>query len=153
MRHYRFVLDWQLPSKLLESQFRLCGTGSSTGSLMVRLISAHKYFFKWSKRLLPSVLISPWFGFFVGCNCGWFISRFGPRRFEWHLLQELWWTVIWSGLLFITKGHQVPAWGSEELLNMAANIEGHPDKYAVVVASYYPIFSYNLIQSDTFLCV
>lgn len=30
----------------------------------------------------------------------------------------------------VLAGHQVPAWGSEELLNMAAEIEGHPDNVA-----------------------
>jgi len=39
---------------------------------------------------------------------------------------------IVGGLLagLVLAGHQVPAWGSEELLNMAANIEGHPDNVA-----------------------
>ena len=27
-------------------------------------------------------------------------------------------------------GHRVPTWGSEELLNLAAEIEGHPDNVA-----------------------
>lgn len=30
----------------------------------------------------------------------------------------------------VLAGHQVPTWGSEELLNMAAEIEGHPDNVA-----------------------
>jgi len=30
----------------------------------------------------------------------------------------------------VLAGHQVPAWGSEDLLNMAADIEGHPDNVA-----------------------
>eukprot|EP00981_Chlorochromonas_danica_P006180 scaffold1307_cov166-Ochromonas_danica.AAC.2 len=30
----------------------------------------------------------------------------------------------------VLAGHQVPAWGSEDLLNMAAEIEGHPDNVA-----------------------
>jgi len=31
---------------------------------------------------------------------------------------------------FVLAGHRVPAWGSEELLNLAAEIEGHPDNVA-----------------------
>ena len=31
---------------------------------------------------------------------------------------------------FVLAGHRVPTWGSEELLNLAANIEGHPDNVA-----------------------
>lgn len=30
----------------------------------------------------------------------------------------------------VLAGHQVKAWGAEEILNMAANIEGHPDNVA-----------------------
>lgn len=39
---------------------------------------------------------------------------------------------IVGGLIagLVLAGHQVPAWGSEELLNMAAEIEGHPDNVA-----------------------
>lgn len=33
----------------------------------------------------------------------------------------------------VLAGHQVPAWGSEELLNMAAEIEGHPDNVAPAI--------------------
>jgi homoserine kinase len=38
----------------------------------------------------------------------------------------------------VLAGHQVPAWGSEELLNLAAEIEGHPDK-SVAPLPPYPI--------------
>lgn len=31
---------------------------------------------------------------------------------------------------FVLAGHRVPTWGSEELLNLAAEIEGHPDNVA-----------------------
>jgi len=31
---------------------------------------------------------------------------------------------------FVIAGYRVPAWGSEELLNLAAEIEGHPDNVA-----------------------
>lgn len=31
---------------------------------------------------------------------------------------------------FVLAGHRVSTWGSEELLNLAANIEGHPDNVA-----------------------
>lgn len=39
---------------------------------------------------------------------------------------------IVGGLIagLVLAGHRVPAWGSEELLNMAAEIEGHPDNVA-----------------------
>ena len=39
---------------------------------------------------------------------------------------------IVGGLLAgcVLAGHRVPTWGSEELLNMAAEIEGHPDNVA-----------------------
>jgi homoserine kinase len=39
---------------------------------------------------------------------------------------------IVGGLIagFVLAGHRVPTWGSEELLNMAAEIEGHPDNVA-----------------------
>lgn len=39
---------------------------------------------------------------------------------------------IVGGLMagLVLAGHQVPTWGSEELLNMAAEIEGHPDNVA-----------------------
>ena len=39
---------------------------------------------------------------------------------------------IVGGLLCgcVLAGHRVPTWGSEELLNMAAEIEGHPDNVA-----------------------
>jgi homoserine kinase len=39
---------------------------------------------------------------------------------------------IVGGLIagLVLAGHQVQAWGSEELLNMAAEIEGHPDNVA-----------------------
>jgi len=39
---------------------------------------------------------------------------------------------IVGGLLagLVLAGHQLPAWGSEELLNMACEIEGHPDNVA-----------------------
>lgn len=39
---------------------------------------------------------------------------------------------IVGGLIagLVLAGHQVPTWGSEELLNMAAEIEGHPDNVA-----------------------
>lgn len=39
---------------------------------------------------------------------------------------------IVGGLIagLVLAGHRVPAWGSEELLNMAADIEGHPDNVA-----------------------
>lgn len=33
----------------------------------------------------------------------------------------------------VLAGHKVPAWGSEELLNMAAEIEGHPDNVAPAI--------------------
>lgn len=33
----------------------------------------------------------------------------------------------------VLAGHQVPAWGSEDLLNMAAEIEGHPDNVAPAI--------------------
>lgn len=33
----------------------------------------------------------------------------------------------------VLAGHQVKAWGSEELLNMAAEIEGHPDNVAPAI--------------------
>ncbi|KAJ1412253.1 ribosomal protein S5 domain 2-type protein [Ochromonadaceae sp. CCMP2298] len=33
----------------------------------------------------------------------------------------------------VLAGHQVKAWGAEDLLNMAADIEGHPDNVAPVV--------------------
>ena len=33
----------------------------------------------------------------------------------------------------VLAGHRVPMWGSEELLNMAAEIEGHPDNVAPVL--------------------
>ena len=33
----------------------------------------------------------------------------------------------------VLAGHRVPAWGSEELLNMAAEIEGHPDNVAPAI--------------------
>lgn len=33
----------------------------------------------------------------------------------------------------VLAGHQLPAWGSEELLNMAAEIEGHPDNVAPAI--------------------
>lgn len=44
--------------------------------------------------------------------------------------------LIVISLFFSRSGHQVPAWGSEELLNMAANIEGHPDKYVALCFSW-----------------
>jgi homoserine kinase len=39
---------------------------------------------------------------------------------------------IVGGLIagLVLAGHRVPAWGSEELLNLAAEIEGHPDNVA-----------------------
>lgn len=39
---------------------------------------------------------------------------------------------IVGGLIagLVLAGHRVPTWGSEELLNMAAEIEGHPDNVA-----------------------
>lgn len=39
---------------------------------------------------------------------------------------------IVGGLIagFVLAGHRVPTWGSEELLNLAAEIEGHPDNVA-----------------------
>lgn len=42
---------------------------------------------------------------------------------------------IVGGLIagLVLAGHQVPAWGSEELLNMAAEIEGHPDNVAPAI--------------------
>lgn len=42
---------------------------------------------------------------------------------------------IVGGLMagLILAGHQVPAWGSEELVNMAAEIEGHPDNVAPAI--------------------
>jgi len=33
----------------------------------------------------------------------------------------------------VLAGHRVPTWGSEELLNMAAEIEGHPDNVAPAI--------------------
>ena len=33
----------------------------------------------------------------------------------------------------VLAGHQLPAWGSEELLNLAAEIEGHPDNVAPAI--------------------
>jgi homoserine kinase len=33
----------------------------------------------------------------------------------------------------VLAGHRVPAWGSEDLLNMAAEIEGHPDNVAPAI--------------------
>jgi homoserine kinase len=42
---------------------------------------------------------------------------------------------IVGGLIagLVLAGHQLPAWGSEELLNMAAEIEGHPDNVAPAI--------------------
>ena len=42
---------------------------------------------------------------------------------------------IVSGLIagLVLAGHRVEAWGSEELLNMAAEIEGHPDNVAPAI--------------------
>eukprot|EP01034_Spumella_vulgaris_P022720 gene22720-28876_t len=42
---------------------------------------------------------------------------------------------IVGGLMagFILAGHEVPAWGSEALLNLACEIEGHPDNVAPAI--------------------
>lgn len=42
---------------------------------------------------------------------------------------------IVGGLIagLVLAGHQLPAWGTEELLNMAAEIEGHPDNVAPAI--------------------
>lgn len=42
---------------------------------------------------------------------------------------------IVAGLIagLVLAGHQLPAWGKEELLNLACKIEGHPDNVAPVI--------------------
>ena len=42
---------------------------------------------------------------------------------------------IVAGLIagLVLAGHQLPAWGKEELLNLACKIEGHPDNVAPAI--------------------